>query len=162
MTNKTPTKDLVVNRVFDANVKLVWALWTDPEKVKTWWGPKDYTSPVCQIDLREGGKYLFCMRAPKEQGGQDFYNGGVFKKIVPYEHLEFTQGFADEHGNIIPAIQMGMADMPDEILTVVNFKDLGNNKTEVTVTQYDQPVNQMFEYAVMGWNQSFDKMATSL
>jgi uncharacterized protein YndB with AHSA1/START domain len=162
MQNSNPTKDLIVTRTFDAPVELVWKLWTDPEQVKTWWGPAQYTSPSCEIDLREGGKYLFCMRSPEDQGGRDFYSVGTYQKIVALERLEFTQSFADEHGNIIPTARMGMPDMPDEVRTVVEFEKLEDNKTKMTITQYDQPANQMFEYAVAGWGQSFDKMAASL
>jgi len=91
-------EDLVVTRIIDAPIELVWKSWTDPEHVMKWWGPKYYTSPSCKIDLREGGKYVFCMRAPQEQGGQDSYTAGIFKKILPMELLEFTQGMADQDG----------------------------------------------------------------
>jgi len=93
--NQIKKQDLVVTRIIDAQVELVWKAWTDPEYVMRWWGPQYYTSPTCKIDLREGGKYVFCMRAPKDQGGQDMYTAGVYKKIVPMERLEFTQGMAD-------------------------------------------------------------------
>ena len=110
MTKKNQSKkqDLVVTRIIDAPVELVWKAWTDPEFVMRWWGPKDYTSPSCKIDLHEGGKYLFCMRAPKDQGGQDMYNAGVYKKIVTMERLEFTQGMADKDGHSIDPAQVGM------------------------------------------------------
>jgi uncharacterized protein YndB with AHSA1/START domain len=166
MTNKSDNqkkrRDLVVSRTFDAPVELAWKLWTDPEQVKTWWGPKDYTSPTCELDLREGGKYLFCMRSSGAEGSQDFYSTGTFTRIVPMERLEFTQSFADENGNMIAAADFGMPDMPDEVRTVVTFKDAGGGKTEMTITQYDQPDDEMFNYAVTGWNESFDKMAEGL
>ena len=67
-TNQDVKKeDLIVTRIIDAPVEQVWRAWTDPEYVKRWWGPKDYTSPSCKIDLRVGGKYLFSMRAPEDQ-----------------------------------------------------------------------------------------------
>ena len=101
-------EDLVVTRIIDAPIELVWKTWTDPEHVMKWWGPKYYTSPSCKIDLREGGRYVFCMRAPQNQGGQDSYTAGIFKKIVPMELLEFTQGMADQDGNPIDPAQAGM------------------------------------------------------
>ena len=54
---------LVMTRVFDAPRELVWKAWTDPEMLMKWWGPKGFTCPHCEIDLRVGGKYLYCMRA---------------------------------------------------------------------------------------------------
>lgn len=78
------------------------------------------------IDFREGGKYVFAMRAPADQGGQDSYTAGVYKKIVPMERLEFTQGLSDKDGNPIDPAQMGMPpDFPKEIRTVIVFSTQG-------------------------------------
>jgi len=101
MADNQPKRDLVVTRIIDAPIELVWKAWTDPQYVMRWWGPEFYTSPTCKIDLREGGSYLFCMRAPQDQGGQDTYTAGVYKKIVPMERLEFTQSLADKDGKKI-------------------------------------------------------------
>ena len=127
-----------------------------------WWGPKDYTSPVCEIDFREGGKYLFCMRAPDYQGGQDYYSTGVYQKIVPMERIEFTQSMSDKDGNIIEPAQMGLPpDFPGEVLLIVLFKAIGR-QTEITVTECDWTPGDMADLAVAGWNQSLDKLAKSL
>ncbi|MGE5072645.1 MAG: SRPBCC domain-containing protein [Anaerolineae bacterium] len=45
MTEQPTKEDLVVTRIFDAPLELVWRAWTDPNEVRRWWGPKDYTSP---------------------------------------------------------------------------------------------------------------------
>jgi len=50
--------------VFDAPRELVWKAWTEPARVMRWWGPKGFISPACDIDLRVGGKYLYCERGP--------------------------------------------------------------------------------------------------
>ena len=60
-------RELVVTRIFDAPVELVWKAWTEPERVMRWWGPKGYTSPAASIDFRVGGKYLWAMRSPEGQ-----------------------------------------------------------------------------------------------
>jgi len=155
-------EDLVVTRIIDAPLELVWRAWTDPEHVKRWWGPKYYTSPTCRIDLRVGGKYVFCMRAPQDQGGQDSYTAGVYKKIVPMERLEFTQGLSDQDGNPIDPAQLGMPpDFPKELRTSVVFKAKGA-MTELTITEYNWTVGQMFVYSLAGLHQSIDKLAESL
>jgi len=161
-SNKAKKRDLVVTRIIDASVEMVWKAWTDPKHVMRWWGPEDYTSPSCKIDLREGGKFVFCMRAPKNQGGQDSYTAGVYKRIVPMERLEFTQSLADKDGNRIDPVQVGMpADFPKETRTTVVLKPKGD-MTELTVTECDWTVGQMYVYAVAGLNQSLDKLAASL
>ena len=155
-------EDIAVTRIIDAPLELVWKAWTDPEQVRRWWGPKDYTSPLCKIDLREGGQYIFCMRAPKEQGGHDSYTTGIYKKIVPKELLEFTQSLSDKDGNKIDPAQAGMPpDFPKETRILVTYKAKGD-MTELTITLYGWTVGQMYVYALAGWHQSIDKLAGCL
>ena len=159
----TMKQDLVVKRIIDAPVELVWKAWTEPAHVMKWWGPQYYTSPSCKIDLRVGGKYVFCMRAPETMGGLDSYSAGVYTKIVPLERLEFTQGLSDKDGNSIDPTQIGMpADFPAEIRTVVTFRRIREDMTELTVTEYDWPVGQMYVYSLAGMHQCIDKLAESL
>ena len=156
-------RDLVITRLFDAPVEQVWKAWTDPEYVTRWWGPTGFTSPSYKIDFREGGKFVFHMRAPKEfQGGQDFYTAGVYKKIVPLKLIEFSQGLADKDGNRIDPATMGMpADFPKEIPSDLAFKQVGD-KTELTATEYGWTVGQMRDMSEAGMNQCLDKLAEVL
>jgi uncharacterized protein YndB with AHSA1/START domain len=160
--SSSKTRDLIVTRVFDAPIELVWKAWTDPEYIMRWWGPDHFTSPSAEMDFREGGTSLVCMRAPKELGGQDMYSTWIYKKIVPMERIEFMQNLADKDGNLADSIQMGLpVEFPKDVKTVVTFKDLGNGRTEMIVTEYDMPGSdtQMGKNAEIGLNQSLDKMA---
>lgn len=58
---KVKQRELVITRIFDAPRELVWKAWTEPERVKRWWGPKVFTAPFVKIDLHVGGEYLYCM-----------------------------------------------------------------------------------------------------
>ena len=164
--NQAPkNRDLVVTRVFAAPIELVWKAWTEPEYVMRWWGPDYFTSPSAENDFREGGTSLVCMRAPKEFGGQDMYSTWVYQQIVPMERIEFIQNLADKDGNQIDPATLGLPpEFPRDMRTVVTFKDLGNGKTEMTVTEYNMPAadTEMGRNAEIGLNQSLDKMATSL
>ncbi len=143
--------------------RAVWKAWTDPDYIRRWWGPKGFTSPSCKIDFRVGGKFLFCMRAPKEfQGGQDFYTAGVYTKIVPLRRIEFTQGLSDKDGNRIDPSTMGMPpDFPNEIPSALAFNRVGN-KTELTATEYGWTVGQMRNMSESGLNECLDKLAAVL
>jgi len=79
---KKPAKgrELVLARVFEAPRGIVWKAWTEPERVKDWWGPKGYTTPACDIDLRVGGRFLLCMRSPE---GKDYWIMGVYRDVIP-------------------------------------------------------------------------------
>jgi uncharacterized protein YndB with AHSA1/START domain len=152
-------QEIVITRIFDAPRELVWKAWTDPKHFQRWWGPKDYTCPFCQMDLRVGGKYLNCMRSPE---GQEYWSTGVYREIIPMERIVFTDCFADEQGNVVPATHYGMsADFPLEMLVTVIFEDSGN-KTKMTLKHVDLPIGEMTEQTGAGWNESFDKLAESL
>jgi uncharacterized protein YndB with AHSA1/START domain len=162
-SNQTMKQDIVVTRIIDAPLETVWRAWTDPEYVMLWWGPKDYVSISCKIDLREGDKYVFAMRAPKDQGGQESYSAGVYTNIVPLERLEFTQSISDKDGNKIDPTEIGIpADFPKELRMTVIFKRYRCDMTMLTVTEHDWPTSQMFVYSIAGLNQSIDKLAKSL
>ncbi|HEV8575242.1 MAG TPA: SRPBCC domain-containing protein [Dehalococcoidia bacterium] len=156
----TSTKgELVIERVFDAPRELVWKAWTDPEQVMRWWGPKGFSSPAAEIDLRVGGKYLWAMRSPE---GQDFWSTGVYREIVPLKRIVCTNSFADENGNVVPASHYGMpADLPLEMLATLTFEEFGS-KTKLTLRHEGFPQGEMSEMAGAGWNESFDKLAESL
>jgi uncharacterized protein YndB with AHSA1/START domain len=149
--------ELVITRVFDAPRELLWKAWTDPDMLMQWWGPKGFTSPYYKMDLRVGGKYLYCMRSPE---GQDFWATGVYKEIAPLERIVFSDSFADAEGNVVPASHYGM-DMPLEMLVTVTFEEQ-EGKTRMTLRHADLPAGEMREMTGAGWNESFDKLAAIL
>lgn len=155
-------QDIVLTRVFDAPLEAVWKAWTEPEQVMKWWGPTGFTSPSCKIDFREGGKFIFHMRAPQEMNNADFYTAGRYKKIVPAEFIEFTQGLSDQDGNKINPTTLGMpADFPEEIPSLLAFKNV-DGKTELTAIEYGWALGQMREMSKLGLEQCLDKLAESL
>ncbi|MFH1194328.1 MAG: SRPBCC domain-containing protein [bacterium] len=154
MTNQN---ELVITRVFDAPRESVWEAWTDPARTMQWWGPKNYTTPVSKIDLREGGKYLNCMRSAE---GQDYWSTGTYKEIIPLEKIVCTDSFADENGNAVPASHYGMPgdEWPMELLVKIELEDL-NGKTKMTLTHSGIPAGELREMTGKSWNESFDKLA---
>ncbi len=56
--------DLVWERTFDAPRDLVWAAFTDPDRIPRWWGPHGTTATVVEMDVRPGGRWRFISRAP--------------------------------------------------------------------------------------------------
>ena len=90
------------------------------------------------------------------------YSTWEYKKIVPMERIEYIHNLADKDGNKADPVKLGMpADFPQDLRNLVTFKDLGNGKTELTVTEYDWTVGQMMEMSKMGMEQCLDKMAAS-
>lgn len=149
--------DLVITRIFDAPREMVWKAWTEPERFKRWWGPKDFTAPFCRIDLRVGGSYLACMHSPD---GKDYWSTGVYREIVKPSLLVYTDSFADEHGKVVPASHYNMGgDWPEELLVTVTLEELAG-RTKMTLRHVGLPAGEMREECKEGWNQSLDKQAS--
>jgi uncharacterized protein YndB with AHSA1/START domain len=159
-TPSTTRHDLVITRVIDAPAQRVWKAWTDPEQVMRWWGPTGFTAPVAAMEVREGGTSLVAMRSPE---GQDFYNTWTYRKVVPGQRLEFVQRFADEAGNQLDPADLGLpAEIPREVPHVVTFRAAGDTTTELTVTEYGYPSEQLVDLSRAGMEQVLDKLAESL
>ncbi len=149
-------RDLVIIRVFDAPRELVWKAWTEVERVKQWWGPKDFSAPFVKIDLKVGGEYLYCMSSPE---GKDYWSKGNFQEVVPPQRLVLTDSFADEKGNTVPASYYGMSpDFPLETVVTVTFAEYEGNRTKLALGYPGIPAKE-FDNAMEGWNQSFNKLA---
>ncbi len=157
-TNSTynpSNKELLITREFNAKPDVVWKAWTDPELMKKWWGPKDFTSPTVKLDFRQGGKYLNCMRGPD---GKEYWSTGVYKEIVPKKKIVVTDSFADEKGNVVPSSYYGMKNLPMELQIQVILEELKDGKTKMELHHIGIPDGEMRNLTDQGWNQSFDKL----
>jgi uncharacterized protein YndB with AHSA1/START domain len=84
-------KEILMQRVFDAPRRLVFETMTRPEYVRRWWCCMDgFTMPVCEIDLRVGGRYRYVTRGAD---GQEFGFHGVYREIVVPERIVHTEIF---------------------------------------------------------------------
>jgi uncharacterized protein YndB with AHSA1/START domain len=142
---------LTTARVFDAPREVVFQAWTDPGRLKRWWGPKGFTNPVCQVDVRPGGAIRIHMRGPD---GAVYPMTGVFHEIVAPERLVFSSSALDQNGEPL-----------FEILNTVTFADEGG-KTRLTVraTVMDVKAGAAQHLAGMeqGWSQSLDRLGTEV
>lgn len=163
MSNQQPTQathEMRITRAFDAPVESVWNAWTRSDQVMRWWGPTGFTCPLARMDVREGGTSLVCMRSPD---GHDLYNTWTYRTVTPPERLEFVQHFADQHGNTVDPADLGLPPgLPPEVPHVLTFRAVGDQRTELTVTEYGYPSEQLAELSRAGMQQVLDKLARSL
>lgn len=91
----TPSdREVVVTRAFAAPRGMVFDAHTKPELVQRWLlGPPGWTMPVCEIDLRVGGKYRYVWR---HADGREMGMGGTFKEIVRPSRIVMTQLFDED------------------------------------------------------------------
>jgi uncharacterized protein YndB with AHSA1/START domain len=147
-----PTEaEVVITRVFDAPRELVFKAWTDPKHLAKWFGPKGFTTPVCEADARVGGAWHIVMRGPD---GMEYPCGGVYREFVVPERLVFTNIATDKEGNPIL-----------DGLTTVIFEEHGG-KTKLTL---QTRATAIVDYAVehlkgmeAGWTQSLERLGEEL
>ncbi|MBA3276626.1 MAG: SRPBCC domain-containing protein [Chloroflexia bacterium] len=143
---------VTITRTFDAPRELVFAVWTDPKHMARWFGPRDFTNPVCELDVRPGGAILIHMRGPD---GGIYPMKGAFQEVVPPERLVFTAAaFASEDGAFLL-----------EDTTTVTFTEF-DGKTELTmhavVTKATPEAGGALAGMEQGWNETLDKLADYL
>ncbi len=150
---------LAITHVFDAPRSLVFKAWTQPDHVMRWWGPRGFTTPVCEIDLRPGGVYRNCMHSP---GGKDYWSRGVYREIKEPERIVCTDSFADEQGNMVSPEQYGMnPDWPTEAIIDVTLTEHAG-KTRLTLRHYPLPQGRERDMCQQGWEESLYKLGDYL
>ena len=82
-----PKLDLVLERVVDVPVELVWKAWTEPEHLKHWFTPRPWRVTECEVDLRPGGLFRFYMQGPD---GERSDNVCCYLEVVPQRRLVWT------------------------------------------------------------------------
>jgi uncharacterized protein YndB with AHSA1/START domain len=145
-------REVIITRIIDAPRELVFEAWTDPKHMAQWWGPRYFTNPVCELDLRPGGAILIHMQGPD---GVVYPMKGVFREILKPERLVFTSGaLEDEEGTSML-----------ESLTTVTFAE-HEGKTKLTVHAVVTKAEPGTEVALAGmeegWSQSLDKLTKLL
>ena len=122
LTVSTPTdRDAVITRVVDAPRGMVFDAHTKPELVQRWLlGPPGWTMPVCEIDLRVGGRYRYEWRSAD---GQSMGMGGTFKEVVRPIRIVATQVFDQDWtgGETIVSTDIVETNGKSTITTTVRF-----------------------------------------
>jgi uncharacterized protein YndB with AHSA1/START domain len=143
--------EIVITRVFDAPRALVFQAWTDPKHLAQWWGPRGFTNPRCELDVRPGGLIRIDMQAPN---GTIYPMSGVYLEIVAPERLTYTSGALDEKGAQL-----------FEFLHTVTFAERNGKTTLNMVTRLVKTTAKAAKYIggfEAGMSQSLEKLAAAL
>src|SRR5437868_3573847 len=130
---KTATEQLVITRIIDAPVELVFKAWTEPERLAQWWGPKGCTITVKKFDFKPGGIFHYRMAMPD---GNAMWGLFTFREMEAPGKLVFVNSFSDEAGNIARA--PFFTDWPLEILNILTLEE-DKGKTKLTIK--GNPIN---------------------
>ena len=86
---------LTITRVFDAPRELVFKVWSAPEHLARWWGPRGFTVISFEADVRPGGAFRFGIRSPE---GIEHWAHGIYREVERPARLVFTTAWEDSEG----------------------------------------------------------------
>lgn len=139
---------VVISRVISAGRDRVFDHWTAPEQLRRWWGPGGFTCTDATIDLRPGGTYRLVMQPPGDSPLMSIT--GTYLEVVPPALLVYTWRW-----------DSGPAASESESLVTVNFDDLGEGRTEVTVTHDRFPSDHDRSPYRSGWDEGLKKLEST-
>jgi uncharacterized protein YndB with AHSA1/START domain len=90
--------EIYIEREFDAPAELLFKVYSDPEMVPQWWGPRKYSTRVDVMDVRVGGKWRFIQ---SDENGNEFGFRGEYKEIIPGKKVSYTFEFEPLAGHIM-------------------------------------------------------------
>lgn len=148
MTNEiletTPESEIVSTRIFNCNREIMYEAWSNPEHLKTWWGPKSFTNTFNEFDFRPNGKWRFIMHGP-EKG--NYVNECTFIKIIPLKLIAWNRSSQ-------PLFQV-----------VATFEEVTKNKTKLVFKMKFETVNEcnkLKPFVVDKNEENFDKLEVVL
>ena len=154
-------KPFETSRVFDAPRERVWAAWTQAEHMKKWWGPKGFKVKQLTLDLRPGGRMLYCLVAPD---GKEMWGKMAYREIQAPGKLVFINSFSDAQGGTTR--HPYNEGWPLEMLSTITFEALGPKQTKVSIWWLPAPGSTDDEMKTfdagresmkMGWGGTMDQ-----
>ena len=120
-------REVQVTRSFRAPRALVYKAYTEPELVKRWLlGPPGWSMPVCEMDVRVGGRYRWRWR--NDADGNEFGFAGTFREVQPASRLVHTEAY--DPGTV------GGEYPGNEAIVTVTFSEEGGVTTVTTLIDF--------------------------
>ena len=152
MSTSDSTSDAVIlERNFAHPVGEVWQMWTDPVAFAGWYGPAGAQIPVCDMDVRVGGRRRTCMRFDTPGGTREMWFTGEFLEVAEPNRLVYTEAMTDPDGAPMPGGHTSTE-------VCVEFDELGD-ATRVVLTHRGIPSGSPGE---AGWRAAFDELDRQL
>ncbi|MEE3625024.1 SRPBCC domain-containing protein [Nitrospirillum sp. BR 11752] len=151
-----------LSRRFAAPPRLLWSAYTEPERLRLWWGPRGFRWVRGDLDLRPHGTFFYGMKAPEEAGGAIMWGKWTFRDIVAPTVaasgvLSFSVSFTDPDGQ---AIRHPMSPTwPLALLSTTTFVvDAGGTRLDCTAVPIDATPEEQTTFAAgmdslhQGWS----------
>jgi uncharacterized protein YndB with AHSA1/START domain len=119
-TYTTPSdREVVITRVVSAPRGVVFEAFTSARHVPNWLiGPEGWTMPVCEIDLRPGGRWRYVYR---KGDGSEMTMQGSYREVAPPERLVSTESWGPDWPETVNTMVLAEADGLTTITITVHY-----------------------------------------
>lgn len=149
------TKNVRIERTFDAPIERIWAMWTEEEHFANWYGPMGAEIPKAEMDVRVGGRRSIAMKMETPNGPREMNFIGEYIEISPRTRLVYTESVADADGKVFTAEDMGLpSGTPTATRVEVDLEDL-DGSTRMVMIHVGVPADSS---GAQGWEMAFDKL----
>ena len=148
----TPEFSLSVQRTLRAPIERVFAAWTDPAALQAWFHPHPaMTTPIAEVDLREGGAYRLGMKDP--ESGELHIVAGQFTTVRPPEKLVFTWRWQNKSPE---------ESSDHDMIVTIDLKANAQKGTDLILTHDRLPNEGQRDHHEQGWNGCLASLETHL
>ena len=140
---KEHNREIHSTRTFQAPLRSLWEVWTQPGHIAKWWGPNGFTNSIHTMDFVAGGEWNSTMHGPD---GTNYPNKSVFKEIIPFKKIVFEHFHPDfrttvlftslgEETRIDWTLQFNTAEMRETVIKA-HKADEGQKQNLVRLEKY--------------------------
>jgi uncharacterized protein YndB with AHSA1/START domain len=139
--------DVFITRMFAAPREVVFRFWTEPERLASWFGPKNWHTPVESVVFEPeiGGRFELRM-VPDDGSGPGSQILGRVEEFLPPELL--TVSTTVPASEYLPEINVRLR---------IQFHDHGD-RTRMTLHQGPFTTAEQVDLTTSGWAESFVKL----
>jgi len=141
-----------VTRIFKVSADRLFTSFTSAQELSRWFGPEGVTVSDASVDLRVGGVMSLTMNLPD---GNQTQLKTVYKEIVPGKRLVFSWQW------LSPSCE-GSKEVDGETLVSVDFREVGDKQTEVSILHEGLPTPSARDSHASGWNGCLDSLQSAL
>ena len=138
-----PTGTIRLHRVLRATPERGYRAFLDAEAMAKWLPPYGFTCKVHHMDAKVGGSHKMSFTNFTTGTGHSF--GGVYRELVPFEKIRYTDSFDDPN-------------LSGEMQTTVTLRQVSCG-TDFTVVQEGLPAAIPLEMCYLGWQESLKQLA---
>lgn len=148
-------KRITLERIYRADIRDVWDLWTTKDGIESWWGPGGFAITVHKLDLRPDGELLYAMTAIDPPQAAFMKKAGMpltqecrikFTEVVPRRRLAYLHLV-----DFIPGVT------PYDVATIVELEK-SSQGVRMTLTIDPMHDDEWTKRAVMGWESEIGKL----